>query len=102
MNGEEFQKTRSGNWVCSMAATQEVEKVNIKLRLYGSLQRFGKTEGWFEQEITAFTSIGDLLVALNLPAGNVSFVTVNGRKQNLGYVLKGGEEVRVFPPVTGG
>lgn len=85
-----------------MATPQEVKKVNIELRLYGSLQRYGKTEGWFEEEISAHTSVENLLLSLNLPLGSVSFITVNGRRQTLGYALEGGEKIRVFPPVTGG
>jgi len=76
--------------------------MNIKLRLYGSLHRYGKKDGWFEQEILAETSVKDILLALGLPISSVSFITVDGSKQPLEYILKGGEEVRVFPQVTGG
>ncbi|HHX86611.1 MAG TPA: MoaD/ThiS family protein [Firmicutes bacterium] len=76
--------------------------MNIKLRLYGSLHRYGKKDGWFEQEILENTSIKDLLLALNLPISSVFFITVNGRQESLEYVPKGGEEIRVFPQITGG
>ena len=79
-----------------------MDQTNIKIRLYGSLYRYGKEDSWFDLELGARSTLEDLLPALDLPASSVSFITVNGRKQQLTYELKSFDEVRIFPRVTGG
>lgn len=76
--------------------------MNIKVRLYGSLSKYGKNNGWFDQKIIESISITDLLLSLNLPISSISFITVNGLKKTPEYVLKGGEKIRIFPQITGG
>jgi molybdopterin converting factor small subunit len=76
-------------------------KVQVQLR--GPLQKYGKSAGYFEWETAAETCIVEQLISeLGLPASAISFVSVNGTKESLSYLLKGGERVVVYPQVAGG
>lgn len=48
------------------------------------------------------STLADLMDHLGLPREKVRVVFVNGRAQDMGYVLKPGDEIGIFPPVGGG
>ena len=47
-------------------------------------------------------TLNDLVIELKIPMNNVKLIFINGRKQDLDYLLKDGERVGLFPPVGGG
>ncbi|MGE5576127.1 MAG: MoaD/ThiS family protein [Syntrophothermus sp.] len=43
-----------------------------------------------------------MLARLGIPPGEAFVVMVNGRRQDLGWTLKDGDRIGIFPPVGGG
>jgi molybdopterin converting factor small subunit len=56
----------------------------------------------FRVEISKGSSIIDLVQQLNLPENEVKIAFVNGRVENLDFLMKEGDEIGIFPPVGGG
>ncbi|THB78044.1 MAG: MoaD/ThiS family protein [Desulfobacteraceae bacterium] len=48
------------------------------------------------------TRLDTLITRLGIPQEQVKLVFVNGKRQELSYVLDEGDRVGVFPPVGGG
>lgn len=46
--------------------------------------------------------IAELCQKLGIPADKIKIVMVNGRKEELDYILQGDERLGFFPPVGGG
>lgn len=77
--------------------------MKIQLKLHGPLQKYGKSAGYFELDIKAKTCmISELIAEIGVPASAISFVSVNGIKQGLHFMLQGGEKITVYPHVVGG
>ncbi len=77
--------------------------MKVQVRLRGPLQKYGKSAEFFEWETTAENCTVDHMISeLGVPASAISFVSVNGSKQSLSCLLKGGEQVVVYPQVAGG
>jgi molybdopterin synthase sulfur carrier subunit len=47
-------------------------------------------------------SIADLCQKLEIPTDKIKIVMVNGRKEDMDYILQGDERLGFFPPVGGG
>ncbi len=77
--------------------------MKVELKLHGPLQKYGKGAGYFELDIAAKTCmISELITEAGVPASAVSFAAVDGTKQGLDFMLKGGEKVTVYSHVVGG
>ncbi len=55
-----------------------------------------------EVELQTPVTVKELLADLGIPDGLVAAVVINGEKSAKNYLLKGGEEVVLIPPITGG
>jgi hypothetical protein len=54
-----------------------------------------------------FTDVKDISIAelcrkIGIPAEKIKIVMVNGKKQDMKYILRGDERLGLFPPVGGG
>lgn len=77
--------------------------MKVQLKLHGPLQKYGKSAGYFELEIAAKTCmISELITEAGVHASAISFVSVNGTKQGMNFMLKGGEMITVYSHVVGG
>jgi hypothetical protein len=77
--------------------------MKVQLKLHGPLQKYGKSAGYFELEIAAKTCmISELISETGVPVSAISFVSVNGTKQGMNFMLKGGEKITVYSHVVGG
>jgi len=48
------------------------------------------------------SSISELCQKLGIPVEKIKIVMVNGRREELSYILRGDERLGFFPPVGGG
>jgi molybdopterin converting factor small subunit len=55
-----------------------------------------------EIEVADNAAVSDLVDRLELPAGQVKVVFVNGHARQPDWLLNPGDEVGIFPPVGGG
>ena len=79
--------------------------MQVHVRLYATLSRYlpGLSAGMTaEIDLADNATISDLIGRLELPAGGVKVVFVNGRTRPPGWILNSGDEVGIFPPVGGG
>ena len=53
-------------------------------------------------ELPKESTLADLVDHLGLPRKKVRVVFVNGRAQQLDYILTPGDEIGIFPPIGGG
>ncbi len=56
----------------------------------------------FELELVPGSTVGQTLESLSISAAAPKVIMVNGRVASLGLELKAGDELTVFPPLTGG
>jgi len=85
--------------------TKEAAAIAIKLqvRLQGPLKKYSPEQDNLTWESASEEcAVAELLNRLGVPASSVSFVSVDGVKVNLNHLLKGGEQVVVYPRVSGG
>lgn len=47
-------------------------------------------------------TIADLCQKLGIPIDKIKIVMVNGRKEDMNYIIQGDERLGFFPPVGGG
>jgi len=76
----------------------------IELRVYTGLEKYlGISHGEkMPVAIDGATTIRDILLRYNIPAGEVTAALVNGLHKTLDYCLQDGDRVSLFPPVGGG
>jgi sulfur carrier protein ThiS len=55
-----------------------------------------------ELELDQGSSLQDLIDCLGIPPEETKVAFVNGRAQELDYILESGDEVGIFPPIGGG
>lgn len=55
-----------------------------------------------EMEVSGSITVAEVCREMKIPLDNIKVIMVNGRSQELDYVLKGGERIGLFPPVGGG
>ena len=79
--------------------------MHIQVKLFATLVRCipGVKSGVpFDVELPEGAFLSDLVKQLNLPENKVKVSFVNGRTQSLGFLLRPGDEVGIFPPIGGG
>ncbi len=80
--------------------------ITIHLKLFATLSRFmpGSDLPGIPQEkqLPAGTTLADLITRLGIPDEEVKLCYVNGRYQEVDYILQDQDEVGIFPPIGGG
>ena len=77
--------------------------MKVKVRLFSTLIRFSPGEGGeFMLEMGDSTSPKDIPDLLEMPAAVDRIILVNGRHARPETVLQAGDQVTLFPPMTGG
>lgn len=73
----------------------------VKVRFHLYLKKYAGAEER-EIEVKNGLKLGDLLVNMGVPVDQVGIVTVNGKWQDIDYLLKDGDKVEIFPVYLGG
>ncbi len=73
--------------------------MNIKIKLFASLRKFGPDEQVVE--LPENTTVDDAVHFLNLPQMALLKI-VNGEHRPANHPLKDGDELALFPPIAGG
>lgn len=77
--------------------------MRIKLKTYGLLRKYIPEEANpYEMEIEEGTTVEALLHTLKIPHEYVPIVTVRGKKVEMDYILKDGDELILLPIMGGG
>jgi len=76
--------------------------IEVTVFAYGRIRRRLQDEPKRKFRLKAGSSIGDLFRLLGKPEGETWMVNVNGLLASEEYMLKHGDEVRLFEPVGGG
>lgn len=77
----------------------------VHVKLFATLQRFagGIPAGQpLELELVEEATLQDLIDRLEIPPDETKIAFVNGRAQEMDYVLQQDDEVGIFPPIGGG
>jgi molybdopterin synthase sulfur carrier subunit len=53
-------------------------------------------------DINRGITVADICRKISVPVDSLKIVIVNGKRQNLDYILEGNERIGLFPPVGGG
>lgn len=72
----------------------------IEVRLFATLRQERDKIVMLENQ--GFSTAGDLIRHLDIPAGEVSILLVNGVHKKADAEIKDGDVVSLFPPVGGG
>ena len=76
---------------------------SVTVKLYGILEKYNKEKGRkVAIDLPGDSNAGELMSALNIPKERVTIVLVNGEPADPDHSLKEGDEVELFPPVSGG
>ena len=73
---------------------------SIEVRCFASLAQYAPAEGC--AKCAAPGTVGDLIRALGIPAGEVAIIFINGAHAAEDTVLRDGDRVGLFPAVGGG
>ena len=80
--------------------------MKIELRLFASLRKRlppGSPRGKCDLELPDGTTIGQLLLRMDIPRASAQMVLVNGdHDSDFERALRDGDVLSVFPPVAGG
>ena len=78
--------------------------MRIRIKLMGALRsQLPNTQGSIEIDLESGATVNSMLEKLQLPAGRVHLVMVNGEMEhNRGRPLADGDDLTLFPPVAGG
>jgi molybdopterin converting factor small subunit len=77
--------------------------VKISLQLKGPLKKYGPGEELFELDLKrSVCTVRELTEQFGIPASSVSFITVNGSKEDPERLIEGGDLVVLYPRVAGG
>jgi molybdopterin synthase sulfur carrier subunit len=79
--------------------------VIVQVKLFATLRRqYPKLDigEAMPVELAEGTTVGQLIIDLELPSDEVKVVFVNGIVQDRGHTLVDGDEVGIFPTVGGG
>jgi len=72
--------------------------MTVTLKLKSGLEKL-VSKSVIEHEITGEKKIIDVLREINFPVDMAGIVVVDGKRRSFDSVLRGGELVKVFPPV---
>ena len=73
--------------------------LNATLRQY--VQGYDPYQG-IPLEVPPGTTVGQVMMQLDLPEREVTLIMVNGRRQEADFSLQGNERLGLFPPIGGG
>jgi molybdopterin synthase sulfur carrier subunit len=72
----------------------------ITVKIYATL-REGRQK-IYELSSAEFSSAGDIMSYLNIPAGEVAILLINGFHSKAGDAVRDGDTISLFPPCAGG
>ena len=75
--------------------------IKIELKLFVTLSKY-IPENADEHAIVPGKTIEELIFDLDIPDELVKLIFINGKRQEIDYVLQDGDRVGLFPPVGGG
>lgn len=80
--------------------------ITIQLKLFATLSRFMPGDDLpgipKTKHLREGSTLADLVLDLGIPDEEVKLCYVNGRYQELDYILQDQDEVGIFPPIGGG
>ena len=77
--------------------------MEIKVRLYGSLKRYGhRKQGLLRFNVPEGTTVRDVLDRFNFPGSEIWIAVINGQLAQGEQRLEDRDELGIFPPVAGG
>ena len=76
--------------------------MKIKVILAGPLSKYGNGSRHQDAVVEDTWRLIDLLMALGIPEDKYSFVVINGKKSSENATLEEGDEVIIYPMVSGG
>ncbi len=76
-------------------------KVYIIIKLFATLKKYLPASAE-HYPINPGTSVGELLVELQIPASLAKLIFINGKKGDSDSMISSGDRIGVFPPVGGG
>jgi molybdopterin converting factor small subunit len=86
--------------------TAGLRTVQIELRLFASLRKQlppGSPRGKCALDLADGSTIGDVLVRMNIPRASAQMILVNGdHDRDFDRALHDGDVLSIFPPVAGG
>ena len=77
----------------------------IQVKLFATLRRYAGDIPLGQPipaELPAGATLQDLVERLGIPPDQTKVTFVNGRAQELNWILQPGDEVGIFPPIGGG
>ncbi len=77
--------------------------MKVKVKVYGTLLTYvAEQKEEHELEVAEPVTAGELLKHLGIPEEEVWLLSVGKRQVSTSYEVTEGEELSIFPPVTGG
>jgi molybdopterin converting factor small subunit len=77
------------------------KQVYITLKLFASLEKF-TPDSADNYPVEPGTSVRKLIAGLKIPEEKAKLIFIDGVRDELDSILKGGERIGIFPPVGGG
>jgi sulfur carrier protein len=74
--------------------------MTITVKLFATLRAFH--DKIFEMDLADAATVSDVVTQLNLPAGDIAIIMINGRGAKMDATLEDGDVLALFPPVGGG
>ena len=76
--------------------------MKVTLSFHGSLVKYNQGRDEVDLEILENTTIEEAISNIESPRDEIAFVALNGSKEPLTTLLKGGDQIRLFQIVAGG
>jgi molybdopterin converting factor small subunit len=76
--------------------------MTIQVILAGPLKKYNPGASHLELKAEEGWTVADVIRSLDIPEGSYSFVSIAGRKVSDDTLLKQYDQVKIFPPVSGG
>lgn len=77
--------------------------MRIKIKTYGLLRKYIPEEvNPYEMEVKEGTTVSEILNILKIPNEYVPVVTAGGKKVDMSYLIKDGDELTLLPIMGGG
>jgi molybdopterin converting factor small subunit len=74
----------------------------VRVNLYATLRKYAGGARSVEVEVKPGATVAQVLDQLGVPREQTRIIFVNNRHAGLSQVLKGGEQLGVFPAIGGG
>ena len=84
------------------ASRTRSEIMNVNITLYGMLRK--KRQDLVDRDhiLTEATSVGELIVELNLTKPEMLIVFINGKRTGVEALIEDGDVIKIFPLLGGG